>query len=70
MYLHRLKITNKKNVFYYCSFCGYNHRYRTRIIIHIAKYHSKINPSNNLIPCHVCSFKKKIYFENFFFLLV
>jgi transcription elongation factor Elf1 len=51
IYLHRLK-TTKKKVFYYCSFCGYNHQYRTKIILHIAKYHSKMNTSNCLIPCH------------------
>ena len=37
--LHRLKqkLTAR---FYYCSFCGYNHRRRDRITLHITKQHS------------------------------
>ncbi|CAF0843893.1 unnamed protein product [Rotaria sp. Silwood1] len=54
IYLHQLK-DNKKNIFYYCSFCGYNHRYRTKIILHMAKKHPKKNSSNNLILCHYVS---------------
>ncbi|CAF0790008.1 unnamed protein product [Adineta steineri] len=49
-YLHQLK--DKKKVFYYCSFCGYNHRYRNKIIVHIAKNHPKRTSFNSLISCH------------------
>ena len=71
IYFHRLKY-NKKT-FYYCSFCGYNHRYRTRIIVHMAKNHPKNNSSNNLMLCHVCRIiteKKIIFFLFIFYFLI
>ena len=52
IYLHRLK----KQIFYYCSFCGFNHQYRTKIIVHIAKTHPDKNSSNCLMSSNVCNY--------------
>ncbi|CAF0893896.1 unnamed protein product [Rotaria sordida] len=50
IYLHRLK-NKKTKYFYYCSFCGYNHYQRNRIIVHIAQHHSMKNTLTTTIPC-------------------
>ncbi|CAF2939177.1 unnamed protein product [Rotaria sp. Silwood2] len=50
IYLHRLK-NKKTKYFYYCSFCGYNHCQRNRIIVHIAQHHSMKNTLTTTIPC-------------------
>ncbi|UJR16055.1 hypothetical protein I4U23_002968 [Adineta vaga] len=51
IYLHQSK-DYERQTFFYCSFCGYNHRLRTKIIVHIAKNHPKRNSSNCLISCN------------------
>ncbi|CAF1019366.1 unnamed protein product [Adineta ricciae] len=50
IYLHQSK-ENEKKMFFYCSFCGYNHRLRSKLIVHIARTHPKRNSSNCLTTC-------------------
>ncbi|CAF1019356.1 unnamed protein product [Adineta steineri] len=51
IYLHRFKNNNNLKIFYYCSFCGYNHQQRNIITVHIAKHHPMINTLTTTISC-------------------
>ena len=55
IYQHRLEAT-KRRCFHFCSFCGYNHRDRTKISVHIARHHSTTSTLHALMSGQVCSF--------------